>query len=387
VVDVREREFEAQGDRPAQSEALAVLQRLADAAGNESRRADVTRRLAHLAYHTGDYSLARERAQQACALARRAHDERQALRAQQTLAISLHALGELDAAKALALQGLTAARARSDRHLESRFVNALSVIATRQGDPYGSYLYDQEMGRIARETGNLRDEAVALANLGVGLMGFGDFDAAKGHLDQSLHLARAVGARFVEPHVLRYQAELAVLCGDAATAVACARDAIDCAIRDQNKLAEAEGTLTLADAELQLGRHERACLLYGRSFELCSELGNPIALDARAGLARVALARGDAPGALEQVEAVLAHQVEHGNLDGSNSPQFIRLVCWTVLRACADARAVDLLEQAYQSLMAQAARLGDARLRELFLSRIPANVEVARARAATGGRA
>lgn len=48
-----------------------------------------------------------------------------------------------------------------------------------------------------------------MSNLGLGLLGFGDFEQALTCLNEALRIARAVGTRYVEPHVLRHLAALA----------------------------------------------------------------------------------------------------------------------------------------------------------------------------------
>jgi len=82
-------------------------------------------------------------------------------------------------------------------------------------------------------------------------------------------------------------------------------------------------------------------------------------LDCLAGLARVALAQGDAAAALGQAEAILAHHAT-GNLSGAYEPLRAELTCYQVLRINGDPRARAILESAYQRLQEQAAKIPDA---------------------------
>jgi hypothetical protein len=86
-------------------------------------------------------------------------------------------------------------------------------------------------------------------------------------------------------------------------------------------------------------------------------------------LARGLQVQGDLPGALAQVDLVLAH-LEAGMLDGAEAPMRAYLVCIEVLRVARDERAAALLERAHAELLAQAARLDEAD-RPRFLQQVP----------------
>ena len=379
LIALREREYEVLGQRGAQADAQATLLALADALADDARRADVAWRRSRLAFRTGDHATTRAQAQLALELAQRAGDAPLTLWAQQMLSIALYSLGELEPAKAIALEGLSAARALAHPQLESRFINALAVITSRQDDLATAHAYDKALLQLARDIGNPRDEAAALANLGLGLVAFGAFAAAAEHLNEGLRLARAVGARYVEPHILRHLAALAVQRGELESASSHAREALALALEIEDKLAAAVATLTLADAEFARAQLDAAEVDYQRAQALCLELDHPIALDAQAGLARCALAHGDVAAASGWVEPLLAHFAEHRHFEGCDSPQLIHLSCWRVLRESADTRAVGVLDDAHGELQAQAQRINDAALRECFLTQIPVNRDIVRA--------
>ena len=66
-------------------------------------------------------------------------------------------------------------------------------------------------------------------------------------------------------------------------------------------------------------------------------------LEALAGLARLAMARGEPSQAMVHVHEILEHLKAH-TLDGTYEPFRIYLTCYRVLGAAGDARANDLLE-------------------------------------------
>ena len=232
------------------------------------------------------------------------------------------------------------------------------------------------MLRLCREIGNRRDEAVALSNLGNVLLGLGDSAQARSYLKEGLRIARAVGARFVEPHLLHHLAELELQRGNAASAREYGQAALAMAQAMQDRSSESVCALALAEAELELGNLPAALVGYERALALCIELDNPIQLDAKAGLARLALARDEPRQAATPVEELLAHFDLHRNFDGTVSAQRIHMSCYRVLERLADPRAATVLHDAYFEMQAQAARISEVTLRETFLANIPVNREL-----------
>jgi ATP/maltotriose-dependent transcriptional regulator MalT len=291
----------------------------------------------------------------------------------------LYCLGDLEPATAIARAGVEAARALGQGRLELRFINALAVIAARNTDLVGGYAHDLRAMQLCRELGNRADEAVCLSNLGNTLLGFGDFDQARNHLDEALHLARAVGTHFVEPHVLRHLALCALQCGEPARARELAQQAQTLSIRMKDKGGETSSVLCAAQAELTLGHEAAAEAAFRHAYRLGTELDHPQRLDAIAGLARTALARGAPEEAAAHAETLLAHFAQHGSFAGAESPQRIHLDCFLVLQRLSDPRAAAVLGDAHRELQAQAALISDLRLRECFLTRIEENRGIAQA--------
>jgi hypothetical protein len=100
--------------------------------------------------------------------------------------------------------------------------------------------------------------------------------------------------------------------------------------------------------------------------------------DARAGLARIAMRRGDLPGAMAQVEAILDYMASR-SLDGAIEPLRIRLTCYRVLDAADDPRADGILETAHNLLMKRAGTIPDEKLRLSYLDNVEAHREIRRA--------
>ena len=376
---LREGEFDLRAERDAQAETLRTLAELCDALNDDAHRADVALRRAYLAFRTAQYPQALALAGTALELAQRNNAQTLALRAYHMQAIALYCLGDLGPAQAIALAGVDAARNLGERRLELRFVNALAVIAARNTDLVGGYTHDLRAMQLCRELGNRADEAVCLSNLGNTMLGFGDFEQARGHLDDALRLARAVGARFAEPHLLRHLAVCALQRGEPAQAQDLARQALALSIQIKDKGGEATSALCAAHAELALGNQAAAEADFRHAQSLGTELDHPQRLDATAGLARTALARGAADEAAAHIETLLAHLAQQGSFDGAESPQRVHLDCYLVLHRLGDPRAATVLDDAYRELQAQAALISDPGLRECFLTRIAENRDIAQA--------
>ena len=211
------------------------------------------------------------------------------------------------------------------------------------------------------------------------MLGFGDFDQARGHLDDALRLARAVGARFAEPHLLRHLAACALQRGEPAMAQDLARQAQALSVQIKDKSGEATSALCAAQAELAVGNEAAAEAAFRHAQSLGTELDHPQRLDATAGLARTSLARGALHDAAVHTETLLAHLAQQGSFDGAESPQRVHLDCYLVLHHLGDARAASVLDDAYRELQTQAALISDPRLRECFLTRIAENRDISQA--------
>jgi class 3 adenylate cyclase/tetratricopeptide (TPR) repeat protein len=385
LLDVRERTLDLQGRRPEQRAEIDALGRVAEALDDDDRRGEVAWRRGDFAMRTADPQTQASAARETMALAERTGNTELRLRGLQRLAQALNSLGDTAAAKVLAQDGLAETRARGLRLLEGRFHNTLGWIAHRQGDLIATIEADRQHLSVARELADRQSECVAVSNLGASLLDLGDYAQGQRYLDESLRLAQMLGGRSMGLVVLTNLARLALWQGDDALALAQARSALDTALAIQDPRNEAVAHCQLGNAELALGRHAAAMAAFERAHSASQTLDDPIRYDAAAGLARVALARGDTAGALAAVDDMLSHLAGGGTLDGAERRALARLTCHQVLASVGDPRAADLLAAAHAELQAQAAAITDPALRASFLNNIPEHREIVAAWAATQG--
>jgi tetratricopeptide (TPR) repeat protein len=349
---------------------------------DDNRRGEVAWRRSDIAMRTADYSTQESAARESMALAERAGNGVLGLRAQHRLALALCKLGDVSAGTDLALDGLAAARAQGLRRVEALFFNVLVFIASMQDDLLLTLETNQQQLLIDRELGDRRFEAATLGNLGYAWLAFGERMQAQRHLEEGLRLMRAIGDRASEPYPLISLSQLAFWQGDDALALAHAQSALDIASAVQDPHNEAIALCWLGHAELALGRQAAAAAAFERASAVALANNAVSKHDAAAGLARVALARGDVAGALLAVEGLLAHLAGGGTLVGTESPQLIRLSCHQVLVRAGDPRAAEVLATAHTELKARAATITDAALRHSFLNNIPEHREIVAAWAA-----
>ncbi len=381
LLDVRERMLDLQGLRTEQQADILELQHIADWLDDDFRRGEAAWRRSDIALRTADFRTMESAARQAMALAERAGVVELKLRAQHRLAGALRNQGDAQAGKALAQEGLAAARAQGLRAVEGRFLNTLSVIAAAQDDLMAMLEIEEQILVIGRELGDRRFEASALGNIGSSWLNLGERAQARRHLEEGLKLTRAVGDRAAEPNPLFGLSQLALWQGDDALALAHAQSALDIAIAVQDPLNEAIARCLLGNAELALGRHVQAAAAFQRAHDVAVAIDHVQRFDALAGLARVALARGDVAGAMRSVEVLLSQRADGATIDGTDA-QLISVSCHQVLRRAGDPRAADVLASAHAVLQAKAATIGDAARRRSFLNDIPEHREIIAAWAA-----
>jgi hypothetical protein len=118
----------------------------------------------------------------------------------------------------------------------------------------------------------------------------------------------------------------------------------------------------------------KAAAAYAQALRLYAEIGGmvPLTSAAQAGLAGIALAHGDLAQARVHVEALVSVLTADGPVAVDEVGE-IALICYHVLEASGDVRAVSLLQRAEQRLRGCAEGITDAALRRSFLEHVAAH--------------
>ena len=387
LLRVREQTLELQARRAEQVADIEALELLAEQVDDDQRRAYAAWRRGHRAMRMADWPACESAARRLVGLATQAGDHGLRLHALRLLSIARAMQGDLDAGRSFAEQGLGEARERGLRANEAFLLNALAIVANLNGDVVGTLDMTRQNLLIYRELGDRQNEAVSLSNLGAAWLNLGDVVQARRDSDEALRMLRANGDRVVEGVTLGRLSNLALWRGDDAQALSLARAQLDSAVATEARDRETHALLWLGEVELALGRHGEARQAFEAARARALEIGSPWHHDAAAGVARVALAQGDAATAQREIEALLTQLEGTDTLEGMNEPRLIELTCHRVLAGAGDeARAAGWIERAHEAVLAQAATIADAGLRRGFLENIPHHREIIAAWTAHGRR-
>jgi tetratricopeptide (TPR) repeat protein len=225
-----------------------------------------------------------ERLREMLAMARRQGDERNIARAAATLAEALVARGELEEAAEVVAETsgapsfrmieavVSAMRGAHDRaeailadagwapgepEVEGRRLVALGNLALEGRREVAVQRYEQARV-LLRAAGDVANEAVAVANLGVASMAEGALEAAASLLEQALSLARSAGDARTEARILSKLGRVQLLQRDSRHACATLEEALECLSDVGDPRVEGEVLRRLARAYLELGDPEKA---------------------------------------------------------------------------------------------------------------------------------
>jgi tetratricopeptide (TPR) repeat protein len=321
-----------------------------------------------------DYPLAREYMQQALAICQTSGQMRGQLTCLGNLGwIELQA-GNYEAARQAYERALPLSHTFGYRVEEAANLVELGDTVRLQGE-YGLALqYLQDGWSMAYEINTYQhaNEAVlALASL---YCQVGDYPQAQKWLDRWHRLdGKADGMQEVAHALLAYHQGAYRPALDAAT------QAWQLVNKSSNRSAKAKTLLVIGHAQASLRQWREAADAYAQALTLYTALNLPaFAVEARAGLATVALNQSDAETAIQQVELILPVLAEASYV-GMNEPFYTYWICYRVLTALQDSRAASLLESAYRQLQRFAGNIGDEPLCRSFWGNVPVHGNLAAA--------
>jgi tetratricopeptide (TPR) repeat protein len=375
----REAIFELQGARPAQNADLDALATLADQLNDDALRAEVAGRRTIYCNRVVDYEGAIQAAQHAVMLAEAANAPAIALRASNEWGWALMSLGEYATAQERMLLNLDQARRTGDSRAEANTLKILGVIGVERGNVTARAYLEQAL-QLHQAIGDRRTESVDLHNLAICLHALGDYPAALKSIERSLTIHRETGDRLGEGISLAVLGSCYIALGENEIAVTHARQGLAILRTIGHRQFEGVALTVLGHALAELGRTDEAEENYRTAIALLCEMGLlNIATSAQAGLARVALGRGNLDGARAHVESILTHFAAGGFTNGPLEPLRVYLTCYQVLAAARDPRADSLLATAHAMLEERAAKITDPEMQRRFREDIPYHREIASA--------
>jgi predicted ATPase/class 3 adenylate cyclase len=364
---VRAKALFFQGDRQAQAENVAELERLAELLGDKVKQYEAAMSRAFFLERVSDFARALAVAQQA--LVKYTPSEKvNAARAHDIVSYAHLRLGQYTAAQEHALAGLTAAGRAGEKAVEASLLTLMGMIASEWGDPVTAPAIHEQALAGYQEVGDRFGEARALGNIGDAQRVLGRYAIARGRILDSLRLCKEIGNRPGEGSAYGSFALLALNEGDWASARVYAEAALPILRAMGDRWAEASVLVGFGHAELALGQFESARECYAASRNLFDALGiQHKSLEPIAGMAEAALTEGDVAGALAQVEIILARVAAGAEPGCTRESWCVGLTSHRVLIAAGDSRAPDMLATAHSELQARAERISDPDARQCFL--------------------
>ncbi len=363
--------FESGGERAQHQADLDALAALAEAGNDDIRRAQAWARRCQFLLLAADYAGMKAAAREGMTCAARAGDDALRLAAMRMLALAHLYLVDSDAGHRLAQQCLVQARALGLIGIEANCLNTLGMIEQVQHNPVGRLRHHEQELPLWRQLGDRRSEVVALANIGGAWLMLGELVQSRPHCEQALRMGRAMGNRFIECGSLCSLSKLERWLGNGPQAVLLAQQAWEAASAVGMPNWESLALTRLGDAQWLAGDLDAAALSFEREKALALEHKLSPQADSEAGLARVALARGDLPAAMRHVQHMLERHAASDFVTNAEMPRRVDLICHLVLSSAGDPRAEAWLRRAHGELLSTAATISDESLREGFLNNSP----------------
>ncbi|MBN1887936.1 MAG: tetratricopeptide repeat protein, partial [Thermoflexales bacterium] len=411
--------------RDAQAHDLAVLCELAAGLKDAQKSAAVSLRQAKYADYLDDYPTALEAVRQAIAQARQAQDRLAEARCHHEWGRILAQQGNYQAAMGQSMQALKLAQEVNDSQDTARALYDIGTHAYQQADYAAARRYYRQAQGIYQALGDRPGEARCLMMFGELDYQAGDYMATQASFEQALALSRSIGDRWLEAHILgnlgnnafdlgdyratqAYHEQATVICREIAYALheAASLDTLSLvsyvlgnhlAAQEYSRRAQAMQR-ELGDRSSQgytlnhlglaltgLNELKAAKEAFGEALSIRRELGQRVLMiDDLAGLARVAMAQGDATRAVAYADEILAWLASHSP-DGIEFPVWVYLTCYRVLRTAAGGdpatleRAREALDAGYALLQERAGRIQDGAQWRQFLENVPWNRDLVEA--------
>jgi class 3 adenylate cyclase/predicted ATPase len=285
--------------------------------------------------------------------------------------------GSIAEARSYQQQALAVARAIGDRANEAYCIGLGGELALNLGD----YAVAEEMLlqaiRLYRAVGDRRREANGLNTLGMVYRDVGDYAGAQHNFEQALAIHESINEQSYITYTLLNIGYVQAIAGQTEAAAVSYHRAL--AISKASHFRDGEGFALAYQAALAAEQGDLVAAEQGylSAIHIQHELGNAtVVAESQAGMARVALAKGELAQAYAYVCQCRAYIKEHG-VDGMEFPIQVYLTCFEVLRAVdKHAEAEATMREAHQLLMKRADAISDPAMRESLLTNVRVNWRV-----------
>ena len=353
-------------DPDAARSCLTLAVELARSAGRPTLVGEGLRYLSMVAGNVGDYPTSLDLAAEARDVFARDGDTEMESAALAQRATTFFNMGRYEEAQASLEETLPIFRRSGHRYREAVNLGNLASVALMRGRLAESRRWAVEATALTRELEEREASATYVLVHGVVDTFTGRFAEGDARLEESLEIARDVGAQTLEVDLLARMTTSAVLQRDHDRALATAREAVEVSRTTQSDLDRGHAQVGLGYAALAAGRWDEAEEGFDEAITFFSGL-HLATREPITGLAAVALGRGDLDRATALVEPLLG-QLDAEGLSGTVLPGEMLRTCHRILVAAGDPRADSVLAQARAYLREYADGIGDEDLAAGFLA-------------------
>lgn len=284
------------------------------------------------------------------------------------------ATDDLTTARRYGEQVLQMAEQTGSQRLIATSYRTLAEIAQRQGEYALAYTLAERALREIQALGDVLHQVVVLSQLGLLSTLMGAYGQGQQWFDQLANARRRVESAIVEIFAATVAlTRFALYQGDSATALHHAQQAQTLAQQLAAPAKQLQAALLIGHAQHGQQQWAAAASAYQQAMAHAKPLGSAShTVEPLAGLAQVALAKGDLATAQRQVEAILAALTANPQAS-LEEPFLIYLVCHHVLAAAGDPRAAKVVQSGYDLLQSYAGAIPDPQWRHTFLTKVPTN--------------
>ncbi len=340
--------------------------------------------LGAVARSLGDYVLAKHHFGQCLQICQRLHKLRGEIHAHINLGFTHWMLRDDTAARQAYDQSLRLARDVSYRWGEGVSLYELAIVVRVKGEYTLAVELCTQALTIFREIDERLHQIYALSNLIEFYSCMGSYTVAQGWYQQLTVVRQNFNAPDGERVGLLASAMLYHYQGDDEQALEYALQAWQSVEATSSRSQQADVLTLLGNVQVGLHMLDVAASSYTQAVARYQALGSvALAAEAQAGLASIALDRGDLAQAQKLTEEILAVLVDYPYA-GLDEPFPIYLTCYQVLATMGDARASTILQTGYRLLQTYANHISDPGLRRSFLENVATHRALQQAYTAIG---
>lgn len=375
----REHVLSMREEREAQKEDIAALLDLAEAFGDDERRARAYDRQVVYALRVKEFRLMLQASEAAIATASRAGHHARVVDVMAAKATALTYLGEWSAARQAVEETLAKLPEIEDEVVRNYALGDLAFYYSRTGDLSRALLLMRRGAEAAQRAQHRSKHGRYALNIGFVSAQLGRYAEARAALEEGLALAEAIDDRALQTS-LRYNLSYVLWCsGNRRLAQALGERALqEFRTAGSNSVGLACCLVYLGTFADEAGNLSAAAAYLAEARDRYLRIGvAPLRMEGQAVEARCILALGRREQARQLATEVWAHLRERGS-EGMDFPSRVYICIADVLAAVGapGISSQEVIESGYRDLMQRAEKLSDEAWRQSFLENVAENREI-----------